>query len=127
MRQTLGAVIQKIPISALDIAGHLLPDKYKLVSVGDKVHRMAHRLKTVNSLDDMYHSLVTEGFSEDSLVFNSDPILKTKVDDSNIVLGIHESEHRMMLWDTLTYLPDDILTKVDRAAMGVSLETRIPF
>ena len=127
LRSIVGGVIQKLPVSEWDKLGHSLPNKYRVSSMGDKAHRMAHRLKTVKNLDDMYHSLVTEGYREESLVINDGLVLETKLDNYNIISSISESEQRMMLWDSLTYLPDDILTKVDRAAMGVSLETRIPF
>jgi len=127
MRQTLGMTINKIPVNMWDSIGNSLPNRSRVSSMGDKAHRMAHRLKKVKSLDDVYHSLVTEGYKEDDLVINDKATLITKLDNHDIVSGIVDSEHRMMLWDSLTYLPDDILTKVDRAAMGVSLETRIPF
>ena len=127
LRSTVGGIIKKIPTSVWDKSGHMFPGKYKVSLMGDKAYRMAHRLKTVDSLDDMYRSLVAEGYREESLVINNEVILKTKLDNHDSISNIDESEHRMMLWDSLTYLPDDILTKVDRAAMGVGLETRIPF
>ena len=127
LRSALGSAIQKVPVSTWSKAGNFLPSKHKVSLMGSKMHRMAHRLKTIKDIDDMYSSLVTEGYKENDLVIGGGEILSTKLDNLNIVVDMKEPEQRMMLWDSLTYLPDDILTKVDRAAMGVGLETRIPF
>jgi asparagine synthase (glutamine-hydrolysing) len=97
--------------------------------VGDKIHKMADRLLTVNNTEDLYLSLVSEWSSPAKL-------LKKPVSQADSLPAFLTGELpsaakadpalKMMYWDTGTYLPDDILCKVDRAAMGVSLETRVP-
>ena len=53
--------------------------------------------------------------------------LPTALDRIEWIPEINPIEARIMAWDTLTYLPDDVLHKADRAAMAESLETRAPF
>lgn len=126
VRRRLGALIQRVPPGAWDALGRRVPGMAGVARLGDKAHKLAHRLKTVDSLDDLYRSLVTE-WGADSGVVPGARQLPTLLDYRTAVQGVADSEHRMMVWDALTYLPDDILHKVDRAAMGVSLETRVPF
>jgi asparagine synthase (glutamine-hydrolysing) len=126
LRQGLGTGIQQVPVAAWDAMGRALPGAHGIARLGDKAHKLAQRFKTIQSLDDLYRSLVT-GWPRDADLVRGASRLSTKLDDTSLVAGVSEAEHRMMLWDTLTYLPDDILTKVDRAAMSVSLETRVPF
>jgi asparagine synthase (glutamine-hydrolysing) len=93
--------------------------------VGEKIHKAASVMES-SSIDELYLRLVSHWNNPESIVLKSrDPITQLTSASSNI--SRLSQIQKMMLMDTLTYLPDDILTKVDRAAMGVSLETRIPF
>lgn len=125
-RRRLGAAIQKIPVGTWDAIGVKIPGPSRVARLGEKAHKLAHRLRTVQDLDGLYRSLVMQWNSEDGIVPGARP-LPTLLDSPALVRDVPEAENRMMLWDALTYLPDDILQKVDRAAMGVSLETRVPF
>jgi asparagine synthase (glutamine-hydrolysing) len=126
IRRGLGQGIQIVPAGAWDWMGGKLPGAAGIARLGDKAHKLAHRLRSVNSLDDLYRSLVSEWTPELAVVPGARP-LPTLLDDAAAVRGIVAPENRMMVWDALTYMTDDILCKVDRAAMGVSLETRVPF
>lgn len=126
LRQTFGATIQHIPNGAWDRLGRILPGNYGIARLGDKAYKLANRMQTVKSLDDLYRSLLTD-WPQNPPIVKGAAHLATHLDNASLVAGVSEAEHRMMLWDSISYLPDDILTKVDRAAMGVSLETRVPF
>ena len=125
-RRTLGALVQRVPISGWDAFAGSVPQGRRLAHVGDKAHKVAHRLGRVATVDDLYRSLVTTWLPDAGVVLDA-RALPTMFDRTAIGGGVAEAEHRMMMWDAITYLPDDILQKVDRASMGVSLETRAPF
>jgi len=125
-RRALGAIVQRIPAARWDSLGRHLPRVRGIPRLGDKAHKLARRLTRVNSSDDLYRSLVSEWEPESGIVQGSSR-LRTLLDDMAIADGVRDAEHRMMLLDAMTYLPDDILQKVDRASMAVSLETRVPF
>lgn len=102
-----------------------LPREYQLAVPGDKIHKLAGILGT-ESPEAMYRELVTQWREPASLVAGAhEPatILTQTADWPDLP----SFTHRMMYLDLVSYLPDDILVKVDRASMGVSLETRAPF
>jgi asparagine synthase (glutamine-hydrolysing) len=102
------------------------PERIRTNHLGDKVHKLAERLATVHDLDSLYRSLVSEWNHPESVVLNgSEP--QTILTQPELWPKLHDHRERMMYLDSMTYLQDDILTKVDRAAMGASLETRVPF
>jgi asparagine synthase (glutamine-hydrolysing) len=122
LRRVLCASLTAIPASALN--------KLSMVSgvsqMGDKAHKLGQRLSGVNSIDDFYVSLVSEWQDVESLVVGN-PVTSNVLDIRARWPKLDNAADRMMALDALSYLPDDILVKVDRAAMAVSLESRAPF
>lgn len=104
----------------------LQPQRLRSAQLGDKFHKLADRISDTNNLDEFYYRLVSEWQHPEQAVVNGrEPA--TLLTSPEQWPHLQNSSERMMYLDSMTYLPNDILTKVDRAAMGVSLETRVPF
>ena len=126
LRKLLGHAVEFLPASAWDALA-----QGRIARLGDKAHKMANRLKSVASSEDLYQSLVSEWDQPERIVKGWDganslhPLTQVGVGELKALV---QDERECMMWmDMCSYLPDDILCKVDRAAMAVSLETRIPF
>ena len=91
---------------------------------GDKLHKLAELL-AVPDPDTMYAWLVSHWKQPSSVVLETTEPLAAVTDRSQWAT-LPDFTKRMMYLDLVTYLPDDILVKVDRASMAVSLEARVP-
>jgi asparagine synthase (glutamine-hydrolysing) len=102
-----------------------LPSSLRTANVGDKLHKAAGVLSATD-VTDLYRNLVSHWRDPADLVIGGREPPTLLTGNSPNLIGLNDIQ-RMMALDTLSYLTDDILVKVDRASMGVSLEGRMPF
>jgi asparagine synthase (glutamine-hydrolysing) len=103
-----------------------LPLHLRSVQLGNKAYKLAEILECKDP-EEIYYGHLLSHWKDPAEVVVSASEPDTVLTDRRECNGIPDIEQYMMYVDTVSYLPDDILVKVDRAAMGVSLETRVPF
>jgi len=125
LRRLASSSIRVVPPSAFDRIARYVPFFRRVPQVGQKAHRLAQIL-SVSSIDSVYYQVVSAHQNPDNLVKGSQEV-RTACWGQNLKVLLPDPVDRMRYLDMCTYLPDDILTKVDRASMAVALEVRVPF
>lgn len=122
LRALAASAAQAVPPQAWDkLFGAL---GVRLPQPGDKLHKAAH-VATAGSVEELYRCLVSQWQFPGTVVRGASP-LPHPADDPDLPRLVSDPVQRLQYLDFATYLPDDILTKVDRATMAVSLEARVP-
>ena len=123
-RAALASLLRAVPPSAWDRVFLAMPRSVRPPQAGDKVHKLAALLATTDE-DALYRRLVSQWQEPDMLVRGAEEP-RGILWDPTLRRDFADFTDRMQFLDTVTYLPDDILTKVDRASMAVGLEARVP-
>ena len=119
---SVGNLISKLPPHMLDRLVKIMPPSFRVQNFGQRVNTLGNLLKS-DSMQECYQAFIGLWHNQISLRPGYTDEHLDSFFTSNTNLDIME---QMQLIDTNTYLPDDILTKVDRASMAVSLEGRVP-
>ncbi len=110
--------------TAFRLAERALPRRLRVRNPGQKVHKLS-TLLPAQGIDAMYLRLVSHWPDPAALVLGATEATSLLSDD-DWRAELADPVSTMMYRDLVTYLPDDILVKLDRASMGVSLEGRVP-
>jgi len=120
-RTRISQLMRTVPDSTWNFWGQL----FNVAHASEKMPKVLEILSARN-LEEVYQRLVSHWKNSTGIVIGG-TVPPSMLTDKVVDLDLPDFEHRMMYMDSVNYLQDDILVKVDRAAMGVSLETRIPF
>lgn len=125
LREICGSALRAIPQGAYDAISALLPAACRPQQPGFNVHRIAD-LIALPSIDAVYRRLVSHTANPNAFLRNVRDEAGAWSDQIDLVKNLRDPVDRMRYADLLGYLPDDVLTKVDRASMAVGLEVRAP-
>lgn len=125
LRSAFAASLAKVPAGVWDRVADLAAREKRSPYFGIKAQRSFRSVAAARSLEQLMSAFLDEWREGGSPVLSAPP-------NENAWLDLDPGDGaapalRMMYCDAVSYLPDDILCKVDRAAMGVGLETRVPF
>ncbi len=124
VRRVLATILECLPGEILERSQYVIPTYMRMAHLADRLPKLAD-LITETTGEAVYHRMVTHWKNPAALVHGSlEP--KLLFEESKLLSRLPGLPQRMMFLDSMTYLPDDILTKVDRASMAVSLEARVP-
>jgi asparagine synthase (glutamine-hydrolysing) len=125
LRRLVSSSIRAVPPSTYNSIARYVPYFRRVPRVGQKAHRLAQILSE-SSIDSMYYHAISHHQNPETLVKGSQEV-RTACWGQDLKVLLPDPVDRMRYLDMCTYLPDDILTKVDRASMAVALEVRVPF
>lgn len=123
LRAAVGRALARIPPAAIERLLSVAPAKISALG-SDRIYKFAEVVGRSGAMD-LYKRLVSQ-WPDPGLIFPGTIEPPTLVDDINVYSRFDSDISWMMFVDQLTYLPDDILVKVDRASMAVGLEARVP-
>jgi asparagine synthase (glutamine-hydrolysing) len=122
-RSASAALMRSLSPQAWTSLFRMLPHRWRPPQAGDKMHKLASIM--MGDKHALYRRLISHWEDPNQIVLGSEE-RKGIVWDKAVGHIVPDFTDRMQYLDTLTYLPDDILTKVDRSSMAVSLEARVP-
>lgn len=124
VRRLFSRIMKQVPTNGWNKFSHIPLMSNRWSDIGHKIQKLTEILDARNSRE-LYLKLISHWGTNDSIVIGMDSnFCSESYIPSDFCLSDVEY---MMLMDTKMYLPDDILVKVDRASMGVSLEARVPY
>jgi asparagine synthase (glutamine-hydrolysing) len=125
LRALAATGVRALPPEAWSAFASVLPERRRPAQLGEKLHKIAGVMAAAPGAGGFYRELVSL-WGEPAALLSAGSEPAGPLDNPEVPGLVPDVVERMQYLDTLTYLPDDILVKLDRASMAVSLEARVP-